>query len=78
VHPKAHIQKVRSTCENLPSKKNSRHFTQDTYENKYSYSSALMSAGGAIEGVRSVLQDSVTSSFCIIRPPGHHASCTDV
>lgn len=37
-----------------------------------------MSAGGAIEGVRAVLSAEVDTSFCIIRPPGHHASCQNV
>ena len=37
-----------------------------------------MAAGGAIEGVRAVMNSEVDSSFCIIRPPGHHASCSNV
>lgn len=37
-----------------------------------------MSAGGTIEGVRAVCSGIVNSSFCIVRPPGHHASCSDV
>ena len=37
-----------------------------------------MSAGGTIEGVRAVCSGQVNSSFCIVRPPGHHAGCSDV
>lgn len=37
-----------------------------------------MAAGGTIEGVRAVMAGEMDSSFCIVRPPGHHASCSNV
>lgn len=59
-------------------KKNTRRFAKDTYENIHTVNAAYLSAGGTIEGVRSVCNNTVTSSFCIVRPPGHHAPCSDI
>ncbi len=36
-----------------------------------------MAAGGTIEGVRAVVEREVDTAFCIVRPPGHHASCSN-
>jgi acetoin utilization deacetylase AcuC-like enzyme len=86
VHPLAHIQKIKdinlSKTESksekkeiyeLGPKKNTRRFQKDTYENIHTVNAAYLAAGGTIEGMRAVCNKSVTSSFCIVRPPGHHA-----
>jgi len=46
----------------------------DTYLSRHSYNVALLSAGGAIAGVKAVAEGSADRAFCAIRPPGHHAS----
>jgi histone deacetylase 6 len=84
VHPHSHIQKIKNTiydpkCKDqetvLTKSKNTFRFQKDTYENRHTATAAYLSAGGAIEGVRAVMNHEVDTSFCIIRPPGHHASC---
>ena len=45
------------------------------YFNKLSYTSALLSAGGAIETCRAVAGRQVKNAIAVIRPPGHHAEC---
>jgi acetoin utilization deacetylase AcuC-like enzyme len=45
----------------------------DTYLNRHSYVTALLSAGGAIAGAKAVAEGSADRAFCAIRPPGHHA-----
>ena len=86
VHPHAHVQKVKDTIYNpksaskelLKPKTNSHRFQQDTYENSHTATSAYLAAGGTIEGVRAVVEGEVDSAFCIVRPPGHHASCSNI
>ncbi len=46
----------------------------DTYVNEHSYQAALMAAGGVVTAVRAVLQGKVDNAFCLVRPPGHHAT----
>jgi histone deacetylase 6 len=43
------------------------------YFNKLSYFSSKLSAGGAIETCRAVVQGKVKNAIAVIRPPGHHA-----
>jgi acetoin utilization deacetylase AcuC-like enzyme len=44
-----------------------------TYVSPGSYEAALLSAGGAVEAVKAVMQGQANNSFALIRPPGHHA-----
>ena len=74
VHKEEVIKKVLQS-ENIGEGKNTQWFDVDNYEWKYTGKCALLAAGGAIEGVRSILSSSnnIQRAFCIVRPPGHHA-----
>lgn len=43
------------------------------YFNELSYLSAKLSAGGAIDTCRAVVNGTVRNALAVIRPPGHHA-----
>lgn len=43
------------------------------YFNKLTFSTALLSAGGAIETCLAVATRKVKNAIAVIRPPGHHA-----
>lgn len=43
------------------------------YVGSMSFSAALLSAGGAIETCRHVVEGTLKNAFAVIRPPGHHA-----
>jgi acetoin utilization deacetylase AcuC-like enzyme len=48
----------------------------DTYMNARSYEVACLAAGGAIRGVKAVLDGETDAAFALVRPPGHHATPT--
>lgn len=74
VHPQKVIDKIFKT-EKIKEGKNTQWFDQDNYECKYTKDAALLSCGGTIAGVESILaEDSKTNiAFSLVRPPGHHA-----
>lgn len=46
----------------------------DTVISPESYEVALYAAGGAIKAVDAVMDEAIKSGFCLVRPPGHHAT----
>jgi len=46
----------------------------DTYVSARSYEAALRAAGGVLAAVDAVMEGAVDSAFCLVRPPGHHAT----
>jgi acetoin utilization deacetylase AcuC-like enzyme len=68
VHSIDHIRAVEEAC--LSGK---RFLDMDTYIVPESYKVALLSAGGALEGLRTVMNDRGLKTFVLNRPPGHHA-----
>jgi len=73
----AHINKLYSTCSKLEEGETS--FTtcpEDNYENKHTFSAAKIAVDATLTGVDSLLNPtdhSVSKSYAIVRPPGHHA-----
>jgi acetoin utilization deacetylase AcuC-like enzyme len=45
----------------------------DTYAVRESFEAATLAAGSVLAAIDAVLEGSVDSAFCGIRPPGHHA-----
>jgi acetoin utilization deacetylase AcuC-like enzyme len=48
--------------------------TGDTDIGEHSIESARVAAGSVLAGVDAVLSGEVSNAFCVVRPPGHHAS----
>jgi acetoin utilization deacetylase AcuC-like enzyme len=69
VHEKRYIDFIKSYCE-----QGGGFLGDSTYLNEKSYEYALLAAGGAKRAALEVLEGSFSSSFALIRPPGHHAS----
>ncbi len=45
----------------------------DTVATKVTPAAALHAAGAGVQAARLVLEDAISSAFCCVRPPGHHA-----
>jgi acetoin utilization deacetylase AcuC-like enzyme len=71
VHPRAHIEAVRSMSE-----RGGGAFDPDTMASAGSYNAALHAAGGACAMVHELLTAGASTAFCGLRPPGHHAEPT--
>ena len=82
VHSESHLEKLKSTQfdykdmfnpKELPDNVNTKVFSRDTYENKYTYLSALFSAGAVISACDSIMKGHIQKAFLSTRPAGHHA-----
>ncbi|KAL9120016.1 MAG: hypothetical protein Q9187_003425 [Circinaria calcarea] len=74
VHKEAHIDNIEKTRDMHEKELVVREKLFDSiYFNKLTYTSALLSAGGAIDTSLAVVGGTVRNAFAVIRPPGHHA-----
>lgn len=48
-------------------------FDHDTHTSRETFQTAMLSAGGVLTAVESVLDGAAENAFAIVRPPGHHA-----
>src|SRR3972149_3564814 len=71
LHSRELIETVRATAE-----KGGAWLDPDTYVAPRSYDAALRAAGGLLAATDAVLDGEVASAFCLVRPPGHHATPT--
>ena len=69
VHEPAYVELVRMACNDGVSAVGS----PETNICRESYRIALLAAGGAIAACDAVMAGAVSSAFCALRPPGHHA-----
>jgi acetoin utilization deacetylase AcuC-like enzyme len=50
------------------------HIDADTVVSPASWEAALRAAGGLVEAVEQVSNATLENAFCLVRPPGHHAT----
>lgn len=68
VHESRYVEQVRQVAE-----AGGGHLDMDTALSEASYRAALRAAGALVESVDRCLAGELDSSFCMVRPPGHHA-----
>jgi len=68
VHTEEHVDLVAGTDGR------SHRFDPDTFAGPHSYTAALRAAGAVTSAVEAVLDGELDRAFCIVRPPGHHAT----
>jgi acetoin utilization deacetylase AcuC-like enzyme len=69
VHPPDYVRAIRDAAPHA----GTVHLDPDTAMNPWTLQAALRAAGAAVLAVDLVLEKKVTSAFCAVRPPGHHA-----
>ncbi len=69
VHEPAYIRSIREMAE-----KGGAWADPDTFISPRSYDAALRAAGGCLVATEAVLDGEVEGAFCLVRPPGHHAT----
>jgi acetoin utilization deacetylase AcuC-like enzyme len=61
-------------CSQLPDHPTAiTHLDADTTMSRWSFEAALRAAGSVCEAVDKVVSGDFRNSFCVVRPPGHHA-----
>jgi acetoin utilization deacetylase AcuC-like enzyme len=69
VHSSAHVEAMRQFITS-----GGGHIDADTVVSEGSWEAALRAAGGLVEAVDKVTTRAVDNAFCLVRPPGHHAT----
>lgn len=79
VHTKEYFNKVKSLSFSNSSDQqvNGYDLCHDTYNNKHTFSSSMLSVGGLLNCIQDVLDEKIKSAFAIIRPPGHHSQSSN-
>lgn len=73
VHTAGYLELLRRVSEKNSSTSTVTHLDSDTYAGPDALAIALLSAGGAVGAVDSVLNEGAGNALAAIRPPGHHA-----
>ncbi len=69
VHPRKYIDTVRKAAES-----GGGWLDPDTHVSVRSYDAALKSTGALLEGLERIYSGDIDNAFCLVRPPGHHAT----
>ena len=69
IHTPAHLQRMRSRAQEAP-----LWIDADAYMNEYSQAAALRAAGAVLSACEAILAGKGPHAFCLVRPPGHHAT----
>jgi len=69
IHPKAYIQTVKQIADS-----GGGWLDGDTVISGASYNAAVYSAGAALTAADMIMTGAAKNAFCLVRPPGHHAT----
>lgn len=69
VHPEQHIQRIERLAQ-----QGGGWIDADTHVSAGSWDAALRAVGACVEAVQRVAEGSLDNAYCLVRPPGHHAT----
>ena len=69
IHSATHVAEMRDFIA-----RGGGHIDADTTASAGSWEAALRAAGGVVEAVERVSSGALDNAFCLVRPPGHHAT----
>lgn len=76
-HPQSYIDLVKNECQKLKVGPGSTFLsTGDAKISPDSFEVALLAAGAGLIAIDAVMQNTTKTAFCVVRPPGHHATST--
>ncbi len=74
VHPHSHIARVKACVQQAAATGGLAFIDPDTVVSPASFQAALAAVGSVLAAVDAVKEASAGNAFCVIRPPGHHAT----
>lgn len=69
VHDASYINHVREIASS-----GGGYIDADTYVSPSSYEAAKLAVGGVLASIDQMMNDEIDHAFCLVRPPGHHAT----
>ncbi len=69
IHPKTYISTIQQIADS-----GGGWLDGDTAVSGHSYNVALYSAGAALTAIDLIMKGEAKNAFCLVRPPGHHAT----
>lgn len=74
VHPATHIDRIRAAALKARESQGLVFLDPDTVVSPGSWDAALAAAGAALTAIDAILDGEARNAFCLVRPPGHHAT----
>ena len=74
VHTGDHVTRVRAAVDLASEEDRPVSLDADTVVSAASWDAATAAAGCAVDAVRAVVTGAMANAFCVVRPPGHHAT----
>ena len=73
-HSSGYVAELKEFLEQVQHSGQSRHLDPDTLACPGTWAAALRAAGAAVAATEAVVAGELSNAFCLVRPPGHHAT----